>query len=272
MYMLFLDESGYSEPRKPAKYPEADFFVIGGIIVKEKNYEEGISKFKEFKSKNFPSEVALLPIHAVELNQLAYSSDSKYKPYLQPEEAKALLKRTYEFVATLPIEAIAITIDNVQLRKQYVYPENSYAMAYGIIVEKFQNIINKRNEIDNKFGVVNLSHSSYKLTRKLSEVHGSIIKNGTGYVKFTTIFPKVNIEATSQSSYFEIADLVCYAFNRFYHEWLCSNMGKKTAAKEDYLMSLEPLCRNIKIGKITINDKIQTKYFPSPRFLKKNGP
>lgn len=270
--MLFLDESGYSDPKKPAKYPEADFFVIGGIIIQEKNYDECIDKFKEFKSENFPPGAASLPIHAVELNQLAYNSDSKYKEYLQPEEAKAILKKTYEFIATLPLEAIAITIDNVELRKKYTYPENPYEMAYRIIVEKFQSIIDKRNEIYNRFGIINLSHSNYKLTKKISEIHSSIIKNGTDYVRFTKIFPKVNIEATSQSPYFEIADLVCYAFNRFYRNWLCLYMGKKTNTEEDYLMCLEPICRSIKIGKITINKKIRTKYFPSPRFLKKNGP
>lgn len=265
--MLFLDESGNSEPTKPAKYPESDFFIIGGVIVKEKNYDESINKFKEFKFKNFPSEVASLPIHAVELNQLAYNSDSKYKAYLQPEQAKNLLKKTYEFIATLPIEAIAVTIDNFKLREKYAHPDNSYEMGYKIIVEKFQTIIKKRNEIDNKFDVVNLSYSNNKLKRKISGIHEFIVKKGTGYVNFTTIFPKVNIEATSPQSYFEIADLVCYAFNRSYYKWLCFHLGKKTDEKEDYLTYLEPLCRNIKIGKIIINNKIRTKYFPSPRFL-----
>ena len=272
MYMLFLDESGYSDPKKPARYPESDFFVIGGIIVSEKNYTDGISKFNSFKRSSFPKEVASLPIHAVELNQIARNPKSKYGTYLKPEEGKALLKKTYEFISTLSVEAIAITVDNVELRKKYAYPENPYAMAYEIIVEKFQNIINRRNEIENKFGVINLSYSSYKLTQRLSAVHESLIKDGTAYLRLTTIFPKVNIQATPNSPYFEIADLVCYAFNRFYHSWLCSNMGKQVNDEEDYLMPLEPLCKNIKIGKITINKKIQTKYIPYPRFMKKDGP
>ena len=52
MYLLYLDESGNSS-LSATKYPASDFFVLGGVIVKESEYFNTISKFNDFKEEFF---------------------------------------------------------------------------------------------------------------------------------------------------------------------------------------------------------------------------
>lgn len=265
MYLLFLDESGFSDPNHPAQYEEADFFVIGGVIVKEQNYQNVLDKFKGFKQANLPKEVADKPVHARDLNQVGLAGkDNQYVNVLSPENAKELLKRTYDFISTLPIEVIAITIDNVVFREKYTSRENSYLMSYKFLIEKFQKIISKRNGTDSH-GIVTIATSS--MATKLAKHHEFLIKNGTEYVQFKTIFPKLNIQNQAECIFLEIADLIAYAYNRSYHDYLCEHLGKKTS-NESYLMQISSLAKDITIGKIIIGDKIRTKIFPTARFLK----
>lgn len=267
MYMLFLDESGYYRSDYPANYPESDFLIVGGVLVKEKDYMKCQKDFLEFKRSNFPKEVADLPIHAVDLNQVARNPKNTYKEFLTPEKARSLLNDTYKFIATLPLEAIAVLVDNVCLREKYTTPADPYLLAYEIIIEKYQIIISKRNEEENVFGIVNISHSSRPLAYKLTKIHEDMMKSGTDYVKFSTIFPKLNVQPTRDCCFFEIADMICYAYNRWYHTWLCDHMGKR-AIDEGYLNCIENLCKNITIGTVVLDHKFHLKVIPYPRFLK----
>ncbi|NYZ77020.1 DUF3800 domain-containing protein, partial [Candidatus Micrarchaeota archaeon] len=257
MYLLYLDESGVSRLDNPAIREQQDFFVLGGVIVKEENIKAIDASFKDFKQKNFPKEVATIPIHAVELNNISTSSKSAYKGILNDLEGKELLGKSYSFIAQLPMEAIAVIIDNHNLRKKYTSPADPYELSYTFVIEKFQKIIEGRRE-QNCIGTVNLAYSSGKLATNISRVHKNIIESGTTYAPdFSNIFPQLNIEPISKNSFYEIADLVCYAFHRAYYGWLCDNLGRKKI-DDDFLKTIEPICTT-RIGSIVFDGKVRVK-------------
>jgi hypothetical protein len=70
MYFVYLDESGDSRFRDDAR-EESDFFILGGLIVLEKNIGNINQKFREFKQQNLPENLWDYPIHAVELNHIS---------------------------------------------------------------------------------------------------------------------------------------------------------------------------------------------------------
>ncbi len=267
MYLLYLDESGNSSLEWKKIRETSDFFVLGGILVKESDYDICISKFREFKIINFPESLVNVPIHAVALNQISKNKNSPYKNILSDAEGKELLKKTYNFMSTLPIETIATIIDNYNLKNQYTKPQNPYDLAYMYVLERFQGIISGRKDSQNRFGIVNLAEASTKTQKNLVHSHQEFIDKGTRFVKkFDCVFRKLNIEPSKNSTFFEFADLACYAYQRAYYSWLCKNLNRQSQ-DEGYLKIVENIC-TLNIGRIKMNG-IRIKVFPYPRFLKK---
>ncbi|MFA5142258.1 MAG: DUF3800 domain-containing protein [Candidatus Woesearchaeota archaeon] len=267
MYLMYLDESGFSRLNNPKIREQSNFFVLGGLIIKEEDYFKIDQEFKLFKKSLFSEPLCNYPIHAVDLNNILISKYNKYKGKLSDEEGKQILLKCYEFISKLPIEAIAIIIDNYNLTNQYKTPENPYYLAYTYILEKFQLIVSGRKEIKNQIGIVNLAESSKKLNINLINIHNAIIKRGTSYVdNYSNIFCRLNIEPQCNSSFYEISDLICYAFQRAYYTWLCENLNLRYR-DEGYLKIISPIC-TLKIGSFNICG-IRAKIFPQPRFLKK---
>ena len=267
MYFIYLDESGISRINRNNVREEADFFVLGGIFIKEEDLLECIHLFTEFKKSKFPEQLQNYPIHAVELNHISRNEKTKYKGIFSDEQGKKLLQEIYDFLNTLKIEAIAVIVDNFLLKEKYCNPANPYYLSYEFLTEKIQKIISKRNESHNIFGMIHLSECSETLTREIKRIHGNFVANGTKYSDFKNILPNIIIERNTKSCFYEIADLVCYAFQRCYYAWLCQNLNKMEI-KEDYLSKLNKICTT-NIGKILLNEKFHVKVFPEPRFIKK---
>ncbi len=267
MYLMYLDESGHSRLDNPRIREQSNFFLLGGVIIREEYYQQVNKQFLDFKNSTYPKEIANIPIHAVDLNNVSSSSKNPYRGKITDKEGKKLLESTYEFISTLPIEAIAIIIDNHRLKEKYRRPDNPYLLAYEFIIEKFHKIISGRDETQNQFGVVNVAEVSNKLSNNLIRIHERVMKCGTDYVKnYSRIFNQLNIEPTNNNAMYEIADLICYAHQRAYYIWLCQNLGREVI-DEKYLAKVKPIC-TLRIGKFLLND-VHVKIFPEPRFLKK---
>lgn len=268
MYLMYLDESGHSNLSSPRVRVQSDFFLLGGVIVKEENYIKCDKDFKNFKKKIFPPELADMPIHSVDLNQLSRGKDNPYKGIISESVGKDILKECYKYIAKCPIEAIAVIIDNYELKNKYVRPENPYLLAYRFVIEKFVKIVKGRKDLHNQMGVVNVAESSGGLKKNLQRIHSLVMDHGTEFVDdFSNILSPLNIEPMTKSSYYEIADLVCYAFQRCYYSWLCTDLGL-LPAKDDYLSLIQPIC-TLEIGSVRVHGTVRMKVFPNIRKFKK---
>jgi len=267
MYFVYLDESGDSRFRENIR-EEDDFFILGGLIIKEKDLFNANKIFREFKEKTFPKDLWDYPLHAVELNQISKHKKTKYKEFFTDEQGKQILREAYGIINTLPIEAITVVIDKYELKKRYKTPSNPYYLAYEILCEKIQKIVKKRGDENNNFALINLAECCFNLTNQLNELHCNFKKDGTTYSSWDNILQILNIESNEKSSFYDIADLICYAFRRHYYGWLCINLNR-LPIKEDYLSLMQNIC-TLKIGHILFNKSIHVKVFPEPRFLKKD--
>lgn len=265
MYFIYLDESGDSRLREGTR-EEDDFFILGGFLVKEKDLLEINKKFKDFKEKTFPKELWNYPIHAVELNQVSKHKKTKYKGIISTEQGKKILENAYTLINTFSIESIVVLVDKYQLKNKYKFPKNPYYIAYEILCEKVQKIVKKRADENNNLALVNLASCSSNLTIQLNKLHCSFKKDGSKYCSWENILPLLNIEDNEKSVFYDIADLICYAFRRHYYSWLCQNLGKMEI-KENYLSLIKDVC-TLNIGHILLDHRVHIKVFPEPRFLK----
>ncbi|HIG94774.1 MAG: hypothetical protein QT05_C0038G0010 [archaeon GW2011_AR13] len=265
MYFVYLDESGDSRFKDNIR-EEDDFFILGGVLIKEKDLADVNRKFRQFKEKTFPKELWDYPIHAVELNQISKSRRTKYKGIFTDEQGKNILEESYKIMNTFSMEAIVVLIDKYELKSRYPNPKNPYHLAYEILCEKIQKIVQKRGELENSFALINLAECCSNLTTQLNELHCLYKTDGSKYCSWDNILQILNIEKNENSSFYDIADLVCYAFRRHYYSWLCKNLGRMPI-KDNYLSLMKNIC-TLTIGHILFGDKIHIKVFPEPRFLK----
>jgi len=266
MYLMYLDESGIRNPRAKKVREDSNFFTLSGVIIKEKDFHKVTMDFRNFRESIFPESLKGKPIHAVELNNLKYNKKSMYQNQLSPEEAKDILRKAYNLISKMPLEAIAVIIDHHELCKKYPVPKDPYELSYAFLLEKFQKIISKRSDQHNSLGLINVAHCENSVSKKIMNIHNTTMSFGSKYVsEYNNILPLVNIEPLNKSEMYEIADIVCYAFSRAYRSWLCKNLKMKLLEEPSYLDIINPIC-NLKIGKILM-DKANLKIFPYPRFL-----
>jgi len=271
MYALYLDESG-NRQIKHAWHQQSDFFVLGGLLIKEEDIFDVEQRFLQAKKDILPKELINVPIHAVALNHITlYKKNNNedknkhfaYKEHLTDKQGKEILNKLYDVIKDFPIEAMVVIVDNVEMREKYATPEQPYTYSYEIILEKLHKIMDKRN---NQMGVVNLAECSSELSKQLSKLHEKVLKDGTSYVKnYKNIFGSVNIKPMEDHTLFEIADLICYAYQRAYYSWLIDNMEDFKPIEDNYLEQIKPICK-LEIGKILINGNITVKILPKPRF------
>lgn len=267
MFFLYLDESGNSKIYETWWKKEYDFFVLGGVIIKEEHLNDYIAKFQDFKKKNFPEILIDVPIHSVDLNNIKEISDgknSRKNPYigvLTRQQGKDILLKFYDFLASLDIHIIAVIVDNIEHRKQYRTPHNPYPFAYMVLLERFEGFIKLKKEAQNSFGCVNLSESSLRLAKELTKEHAQFVDNGTDYDKIEHVFRQLNIDKSHKSTFFDFADAVCYAYQRLYSQWLRQNYGEKFKG-EEYLLKLKS--KIVSVGRFNIDD-FRLIIFPKPR-------
>lgn len=264
MYLMYLDESGHSGLFHKNIRPESDFFILGGVIVKEENMIKCVKDCLQFKEKRFPVELHKVPIHAVDLNNIGRSEKNPYEGVLTVELGKKLLVDCYDEISKYPIEAIAVIVDNVELKNKYITPYNPYLLAYRVILEKFSRLIIARKDKYNQLGIVYVAESSNNLKRNLQQNHELILRSGTQFHKdFFNIFDQLVIQSMDKSPFYEIADLICYAYHRKYYRWLCKHLGR-LVPEDDFLSIIEPIC-TLEIGTVLIDGKVQVKFIPQIR-------
>lgn len=243
MKMLFLDESGNYSTRTASR-EQSDFFVLGGVIIDEKEYQNCVVQYNIFKS-NLPEKVRDLRLHAAEIRHAHRPNQEKnhWRGLVSEAEGLETLSKAYkELLLNLPAQYYAVIIDNIELKKKYRSPDYQYTLAYQFLLERFDKLCRGGNQ--HEFGYVNLAGSSNYVSRKIIETHESLLTGGTsGFSplggtfenKFKRILPTINIADFRSSIFFEIADLVCYAFNRAYYAYLVSHIANFYNANDDFL-------------------------------------
>ena len=276
MKMLFLDESGYYYP-KPAQWPDSDFFVLGAVIIDEKDYLTCIEQYNQFKA-TMNERVKDLPLHASQIRH-AHRSDQERNPWrglITEVEGKELLTKAYsELLAKLPAQYYAIIIDNIEMRKQYHDPSFQYTFAYQLILERFAKICRSSSSFE--FGFVSLARSNGFIAESILKSHRELLQNGSeGYGvfggfhnSFKRILPVVCIADANSSKFFEIADLVSYAFNRTYYKQIVSQDPAKKPITDSYLPLIMGKIPDLSPIGGTLLDGANVKIFPRAR--KKDG-
>ncbi|VVC00662.1 Uncharacterised protein [uncultured archaeon] len=262
MYFLYLDESGNPNISK-IWFPESDIFVLAGAIVHESAYKEIEEGFRLFKISNLPIEVREKPIHAVDLNNTLAKNKCIYKNFMTYDQGQAILEATYAFLSKQKMEIIGVIIDNVEYREKYSKPDNPYELSYRFVLEQFQQTIDKNNHCE--LGQVNLAQSQQVLKKRITSLHKTATQNGTGYMKLPNIIKTVNINPINDSCFYEIADLVCYAYQREYSNWIRLQIGKKIYDKKSYLSIIANLSKMT--NEKQSNGSTAMKIFPRKREL-----
>lgn len=270
MYFLYLDESGQHNLFSENVREESRFFILSGIILCEEYFFDYKKEFQEFKESIFPNKAINIPIHAADLNNISMNSKSKFKGLMSDDEGRAILKECYNFLSKAPLEALAVIVDTYELVKKHPEtPHHPYFYSYKIMLEKFSKIVYSKSCEDpqHQIGMVNLAETSNgRYSKVIRGLHGDILSKGTYYLKdYTNIHPELTIKPMETCLYYQLADLVTYAFQRAYYKNLILHLYDKEITYEGYLEIIKPICPDNNPGSHYI-DGVRVKITPKPRW------
>jgi len=147
-FILYIDDSGSRDPDKQMlkgviRRDSMDYFALGGILIKDEDKNEILTKHKEFCD----TWKIDYPLHSSSIR----GGHGKFAWLKKPENAAEFLPSLQEFIVGLPIIATACVINrpNHVLKYKENFPDNLWLMcktAFSILIERTAKFsaLNKR--------------------------------------------------------------------------------------------------------------------------------
>lgn len=229
MYTFFIDESNI--PRLDKIQASSPFFILGGLVIKNRDIPSVSDGIKEFAERQFPDLIERkgFKIHASDMFNLRGNFSGKNK-----EVVKDKIERFLEVINSCPSTFIVSAIDKAKLKEQYKdKAQDPYALAFLYACERFEYEL---GGTENK-GTVILESRGPGLDKRYSEILKGFLSMGTKYKPIKHIKEPV-FEVPTYSSPLQISDFICYAVHKYLNkneEYLFNKIKSKFRSRnEDY--------------------------------------
>ncbi len=208
-YYLFIDETGdHSLSNIDQNFP---IFMIGGVLISEKEYFLFQEKINNFKNEFFNTEKVIL--HSRDIR--------KINPPFQILFDQEIKKRFYEKLDAIILETNFIINPVAILKKEHIkrygkVADNPYIISLNFIIER---TIFDCDEIANCSEVeIIIEQRGKKEDSELLEVYQKIKTRGTGYVdaeRIGKLFSKIDFKNKMENDAgLQLSDLVSYPIAR----------------------------------------------------------
>lgn len=137
-YVVYVDESGdHGLVSIDTQYP---IFVLSFCIFNKKIYSETIvPKLMSMKFKTFGHDMVILHEHTIRKKK-------GYFKTLNNESRERFLGELTDLIAVSDFTLVAIVIDKIKLRKEYIRPSHPYHLAMELGLEKIYQFIQQQNQ------------------------------------------------------------------------------------------------------------------------------
>jgi hypothetical protein len=144
MYLIFVDEVGYTPGWPDVNLSEQPMYVVSGVVIKENSiksvYDSIINKLKQ------------LNITGIDISKLGKGEEIKAKEVDRGDGIWRLHSDLRDEVRKIYIDHdnviyFAVCIDKERLIKQYNEPENPEYLALRFLLERVQGLLKEQNEL-----------------------------------------------------------------------------------------------------------------------------
>ncbi len=203
MYLIYFDETKF-ETLNP-------YFFIGGILVEEGKLSKMESALMQIQYNFFQTNI--LSVDTELHGSFIFQGKGVYKKRKLPERLK-LFEDVTQLIIDHQIPIRLVCIDVNRHRKKYKYPQPEYNLGLMLILERFCDFLEEKNDIGVVFGDYEkdeittsiLDFSQFKFSGKTPMSFGRPL----GQLKDTIYFTH-----SHHSRFLQAADMVLFMANRF---------------------------------------------------------
>lgn len=203
MYLIYFDETKFAE--------ENPFFFIGGIVIADSNISALEETLMQIQYNFFGTNVLT---HETEFHgQHIFNGIGQFRKR-RLEDRVSLFEDIGRFICDNKIAIRIVCINVHKHRARYQYPQPEYNLGLMLMLERFCDFLEAKNDIGVVFGDYErdeitksiLDFSQFKHTGKTSMFHGRPL----GLLKDTIYFTH-----SHHSRFLQVADMIMYMANRY---------------------------------------------------------
>ncbi len=128
--LCFIDESGISNPKE-----ESPVFVLGAVLIEEKEHDILSKKLDEIKQEIFGT--VDIVIHTAEMTRpMKSSSDERFRCLINKDMRNSFYKQINDLIKNTEMSAVFIIVDKLKLCSKYSDPMDAYEFS-------MENLINR---------------------------------------------------------------------------------------------------------------------------------
>lgn len=216
MQILFVDESGTPPP--PNKQDDAQYFVLGGLVVPEDFWSKLAADLRRLKSQfGITGEIKWRYFAPQKPGATTHSLS-----HLSKEQKETLRSKLYEAIGGYKSLRIICVVTNVAAAYKLSYITNAdelYWYSYKQLTERFQYYLQdlERTVGERVHGIVVCDHRAPKDDQRLRELHHQLLTGGKSTVsRYANLIEGLFIAPSHLSVGVQFADMVAGAVFRHF--------------------------------------------------------
>lgn len=209
MYHLYIDESGYVQNYQPNTHSDPDhrYFVLGGIIVEDKeieNFEYAINQivYAFFGEMELPKDFKLC------YHGLRRCKKYPYNKLILPDKLK-ITQLVFDAIATMECNLISCQINLDYVYKTYLNRIPQRTLALSFLTERFQYFLLDRND----HGKIIHEYATAELNKEMQTNYGRLYQthNLPKTVSFDRVDPKIKFARVKDEPILQFSDFFAYS-------------------------------------------------------------
>ena len=214
MYFLFVDGSGNT--RIKHNVDGNGFYVLGGVIVHEKDWRIVEGKITKLKKELLPKlEPSEWELHAYDIWNIK-KLISKLKLHLNFKKKKEIFSKTVEFVCKSPeIKLINIIVLKDKLQEKYAIPK-AKEHSWKMMAEKFEHFLEQQQDKTTNNGLIFVDSDQKIPEKEIKSVLWNAVRYGTKTHKIHHVMEDPIFIESHLKNLMQLSDMIAYIIHRAY--------------------------------------------------------
>lgn len=223
MFFLYVDGSGDTQIKRKEK--NNGFYVLGGVIVHERDWKNVEAKITDLKQEIFPDlEPTSWELHAHDIwNSRKFFANPDLN--LNLEKKKDIFSKLVKLISTSPeIMLINLIVLKDELKDKYTTPKPK-EYSWKMIAERFDHFLRQQNETTNN-GLMFVDSDQKIPEDEIKAILWNAVRNGTNVQRIRHVIEDPIFTKSHLRNLIQLSDMIAYIIHRVYSdheefkEWL----------------------------------------------------
>ena len=212
MYFLYVDGSGQTTIKRSKQ--NNGLYILGGVIVHEKDWKPVEEKLVEVKQELLPElDPGEWELHAFDIwNSKGFFAKEELNVNLTKKQE--IFSKIVDFICKSDVTLVNVIIFKDRMRDKYMSP---LPMKYSWIfmTERFEHFLNKKPPTTNN-GLIFMDSSQKTPESEIKDVIWNLVRNGSPWQNISHVIEDPIFTRSHLRNLIQLADMVAYIVHRHY--------------------------------------------------------